>query len=155
MNKEEKTMNIEEEIKQAAHEESVKYWAERATQLNIYNEKMKYELENPEPSRWRISGRLLDGVCSLLTERGTIPEEVAWEAFLNAMPKLAKELKENYDNLKAKVPEMIEKEEEMLEREGMLPWYKRDRREQARKQARKAERQARKAKLPWYRRWFA
>lgn len=69
-----------------------------------------------------------------LSFEGAIPSCVMWMNFMwkdfaDAMPNLAKELKENYDSLVAKVVEARKKQEE--------------------------ERQARRAKLPWYKRWFA
>lgn len=121
-------MNIEEEIKQAWHGEHVRLWAEQARRLDLCNEMIKLELANPEldvgASEWWILK-----VQQELSFRGAIPSELMWKNFADAMPNLAKELKENYDNLVAKVIEARKNQEE--------------------------ERRAKKAKLPWYKRWFA
>lgn len=121
-------MNIEEEIKQVWHEEHVKFWAEQYGKLNRYNEAMKLELAKPEPDQWETRCYLA-ATREILSFDSTIPEELGWKQFAEFMPNLEKELKENYDKLVAKVVEARKKQEE--------------------------ERQARKAKLPWYKRWFA
>lgn len=127
MNTEEKTMNIEEEIKQVWHEDSVRLWAEQAGKLNICNELIKLELAKPELDIGSAEYCILK-TNKILSFQGAIPEELWWKQFAEVMPNLAKEMKENYDNLVAKVIEARKKQEE--------------------------ERQAKKAKLPWYKRWF-
>lgn len=121
-------MNIEEEIKQVWHDDSVKFWADQYGKLNIYSEAMKLELAKPEPDQWEAR-RYLAATRHILTFGDIIPEELGWKQFAEVMPNLAKGMKENFDKLESKV------------------------RSQA--QAEWAERQAKKAKLPWYKRWFA
>lgn len=122
-------MNIEEEIKQVWHENSVRLWAKQAEQLNGLNEAMKLELAAPELMDIGASMLYIRKINNTLTFDGAIPEELGWKQFAEVMPNLAKEMKENFDKLEAKVVETRKKQEE--------------------------ERQARKAKLPWYKRWFA
>ena len=120
-------MNIEEEIKQVWHDDSVKFLADQYGKLNIYSEAMKLELAKPELDIGSAEYCILK-TNKILSFQGAIPEELWWKQFAEVMPNLAKEMKENYDNLVAKVIEARKKQEE--------------------------ERQARKAKLPWYMRWF-
>ena len=120
-------MNIEEEIKQIQHEEYVRLWAEQADKLNICNELIKLELAKPELDLGTSEMSILKTNCTL-SFGGEIPSELMWKNFANAMPNLAKELKENHDKLVAKIIETRKKQEE--------------------------ERQARRASLPWYKRWF-
>lgn len=121
-------MNIEEEINQIRHDDYVRFWANKAESLSIYNEAMKLELAKPEPDNQEANGYIM-ATDQILSFGGTIPEELGWKQFADLMPNLAKEVKENYDNLKSKLCAQV--------------------------QAYWAERQARRAKLPWYKRWFA
>ena len=121
-------MNIEEKVKQVWHDESIKFWAEQYGKLNNCNEMMKLNLAKTELNLGMSEWYILE-TNKILSFCGTIPLELGWKQFADTMPNLAKELKENYDNLVEKVVEARKKQEE--------------------------ERQARKAKLPWYKRWFA
>lgn len=138
MNTEENTMNIEEEIKQVWHENSVRLWAKQAEQLNGLNEAMKLELAAPELMDIGASMLYIRKIHNTLTFDGALPEELGWKQFAEVMPNLVKEVKENYDKLKAKVLEVKVLEDKVFEI----------------RKKQEEERQARRAKLPWYKRWF-
>ena len=125
MNTVENIMSLEEKIKQVWNDDTGRLWAKQASELNICNELIKLELAKPELDIGSSE------YCILKTNRtlsfgGAIPSELWWDNFAGAMPNFANEVKKNFDNLVAKIVETrIKQEEERKARRATLPWYKR------------------------------